>query len=169
MVTKKICFGGGCHWCTEAVFQSLLGVSHVEQGWIMSNPPNDTFSEGVIVHYKDDITLDILIEVHLLTHSSTSLHSMRKKYRSAVYYFDIVDKAAVDEVIKDLILKNNAFYVTQVLPFVAFKENTESQLNYYTKNKRGPFCQRYIDPKLTAIRERFGGQFRNDFEEEELP
>lgn len=160
---KKISFGGGCHWCTEAVFQSLRGVSHVEQGWITSNPPNDAFSEGVIVHYTDDITLDTLVEVHLLTHSSTSIHSMRKKYRSAVYYFDVVDKLAVEEIIKHLALKNNASYVTQVLPFVIFKENTESQLNYYKKNKRGPFCQTYIDPKLTAIREKFRCQFRNDF------
>lgn len=160
---KKISFGGGCHWCTEAVFQSLRGVNHVEQGWVTSRPPNDTFSEGVIVHYNDDITLDTLVEVHLLTHSSTGLHSMREKYRSAVYYFDEVDKLAVEEIIKCLALENNASYVTQVLPFETFKENTESQLSYYKKNKRGPFCQRYIDPKLTTMRERFGGQLRNDF------
>lgn len=160
---NRIAFGGGCHWCTEAVFQSLRGVNNVEQGWISSKPPNDTFSEGVIVHYNDNITLDTLVEVHLLTHSSTSLHSKRKKYRSAIYYFEEVDKLAVEEIIKYLALENNASYITQVLPFTTFKENKESLLNYYKKNKQGPFCQTYIDPKLTVLRERFGGVLRNDF------
>ena len=46
---KKIGFGGGCHWCTEAIFQALNGVESVEQGWISSLNPYDTFSEAVIV------------------------------------------------------------------------------------------------------------------------
>lgn len=156
-----VAFGGGCHWCTEAVFQSLHGVDHVEQGWITSTPPFDTYSEGVIVHYDSDIPLDTLIEVHLLTHSSTSLHSMREKYRSAVYYFNVVDKRIIEETIRRLALANVASYITQTLPFVAFKENTESQLNYYKKNKQAPFCQTYIDPKLRVIREKFARQSKN--------
>ena len=49
---KKIGFGGGCHWCTEAIFQALNGVESVEQGWISSLNPYDTFSEAVIVHFN---------------------------------------------------------------------------------------------------------------------
>lgn len=49
---KKIGFGGGCHWCTEAVFQSLKGVELVEQGWIASIEPYSSFSEGVVVHFN---------------------------------------------------------------------------------------------------------------------
>lgn len=160
---NKIAFGGGCHWCTEAIFQSLRGVGHVEQGWITSDAPNDTLSEGVIVHYDHDISLDRLIEVHLLTHSSTALHSMRKKYRSSIYYFDVRDKLAAEEIISYLEIVNHVSYVTQVLPFATFLENSESQLNYYKKNKKAPFCQRYIDPKLKLIRQKFGRQLRSDF------
>jgi Peptide methionine sulfoxide reductase len=133
---NKIGFGGGCHWCTEAIFQSLHGVEQVEQGWITSTPPFDTYSEGVIVHYGSDIPLDRLIEVHLLSHSSTSLHSMRKKYRSAVYYFNVEDKRVIEEAIRRIELDSETCYITQALPFVTFKENTKNYLNYYKKTSR---------------------------------
>ena len=84
----KIAFGGGCHWCTEAVFQSLKGVEKVEQGFITSYDQNNTFSEAVIVDFNTEkIDLKTLVEIHLHTHKSTSNHSMRKKYRSAIYVF----------------------------------------------------------------------------------
>jgi len=159
----KIVFGGGCHWCTEAIFQALKGVDHVGQGWIASVSPFDTFSEGIIVHYNDEIDLDTLIEVHLLTHSSAAAHTMRYKYRSAVYYFDEADKDEVESIIRQLALKNKIDYITLTLPFVAFRLNTERYLNYYRKNKQGPFCRTYIDPKLTVIRKKFGRQLKSDF------
>lgn len=159
----KIGFGGGCHWCTEAIFQALKGVDHVEQGWIASTSPFDSYSEGVIVHYNDDLHLETLIEVHLLTHSSASVHSMRYKYRSAIYYFNDAEKDVIESIVKKLALKNETNYITQALSFAGFKLNTESQLNYYKNNSQGPFCKMYIDPKLTFIRNKFGRQMRCDF------
>jgi peptide-methionine (S)-S-oxide reductase len=83
---KRIAFGGGCHWCTEAVFQQVVGVLKVEQGYVASKAKQSDYSEGVIIHYdRDKISLKSLIEIHLHTHQSTSNHSMRNKYRSAIY------------------------------------------------------------------------------------
>lgn len=77
---SKIGLGGSCHWCTEAIFQSLIGVLKVEQGWISSEKGNTSFSEAVIVYFDDSImSLNTLIEIHLYTHSCTSNHSMREK------------------------------------------------------------------------------------------
>jgi peptide-methionine (S)-S-oxide reductase len=61
----KIALGGGCHWCTEAVFQSLLGVLKVEQGYVASIGDNGSFSEAVIVFLIRMISLQTLIEIHL--------------------------------------------------------------------------------------------------------
>lgn len=159
----KIGFGGGCHWCTEAVFQSLLGVERVEQGWISSIFPFDSFSEAVIVHFNEDISLKILIEIHLLTHSSTSMHSMREKYRSAIYFFKPEDQKEIQLILDDLSEQNRQKYITSVLPFIAFNENKESQLDYYQKNKEGQFCQTYIHPKLALIRNKFKKVSKLDF------
>jgi peptide-methionine (S)-S-oxide reductase len=163
MQMHKIGFGGGCHWCTEAIFQALHGVGHVRQGWISSLPPFDAFSEAVIVHFNDTIGLADLIAVHLLTHSSAADHSMRQKYRSAVYFFEENDRIAAETAIERLAKESGTDYITQVLPFADFRENTEDYRDYYRKNKAGPFCKTYIDPKLTALRRKFGKQVRNGF------
>jgi len=95
MELTKVAFGGGCYWCTEAVFQSLIGVEKVAQGFISSEGKNDSFSEAVIVYFNEKITLKTLIEIHLHTHKSTKEHSMRTKYRSAIYYFTKEQKKKV--------------------------------------------------------------------------
>lgn len=81
---SRIGFGGGCHWCTEAVFQSVVGVKLVEQGWIASEG-SEAFSQAVLVHFDPDAAdLELLVAVHLHSHSSTASHLMRSKYCSAV-------------------------------------------------------------------------------------
>jgi peptide-methionine (S)-S-oxide reductase len=65
MTTTSIGLGGGCHWCTEAVFQSLRRVTAVSQGFIASTAPHSSFSEAVIVEFDSmAISLAVLIEVH---------------------------------------------------------------------------------------------------------
>lgn len=161
---SRIGFGGGCHWCTEAVFQALLGVVKVEQGWIASTAPYDDFSEGVIVNFDSSIiSVDVLIEVHLLTHSSSNEHSMRTKYRSAIYYFDDKGSAVLYNTLARLGNENNIHYITKILPFQEFRLNATNQLNYYSKKKEAPFCQVYISPKLSVLRSRFGARVREDF------
>ena len=160
MVLQKIGFGGGCHWCTEAYFQSLKGVEKVEQGWISSSAPDDTFSEAVIVHYNPSaIPLKILIAVHLHTHAATKNHSFRKKYRSAIYVFDEKINEA-EQLIAECQVNFDEQIITRVVVFNQFKLNTEAQQNYYIKNKGGIFCERYIHPKLQMIQTEYATYFK---------
>ena len=153
--------GGGCHWCTEAVFQALEGVLRVEQGYIASTGSAESFSEGVIVHYEpDEISLSDLIRIHLHTHHATSDHSFRDRYRSAVYFFEEEDRKAAQEVLERLQLDFEDKIVTQVLPLREFKASRESIQNYYQKQPEAPFCKRYIEPKLETLREKFQNQIR---------
>ncbi|SFR48356.1 peptide-methionine (S)-S-oxide reductase [Litoreibacter janthinus] len=153
----KIGFGGGCHWCTEAVFQSLRGVSKVEQGFIKSIAPHDGFSEAVVVKFDPDvIPLKVLIDVHLRTHASTSQHKMRGKYRSAVYTYSSDQADCVQRHIKEAQSDFDEPIVTMTLPFDGFKPSLERFQRYYETNPRKPFCTAYIDPKLSKIRRLFG-------------
>ena len=149
---KKIGLGGGCHWCTEAVFQAVEGVVKVEQGYIASVAPVDTFSKAVIVHYLPKMAnLERLLEVHLHTHNSTSNHSFREKYRSAVYFFSSEDEMVIKKILEKLQQQFEKPLVTQVLRFKKFKASRESIQNYYKKNPDAPFCKRYIEPKLEVL------------------
>ena len=151
----KIGFGGGCHWCTETVFDILRGVEKVEQGWI-SAKEDESFSEGVIVHFDPEtIGLDLLIEIHLQTHNATSMHSMRQKYRSAIYTFDEVQ---YKNAMKILDAKRALFdkpLITKVYTFAAFKQNDDRYLRYYKKYADRPFCVNYIEPKRQFLKSRY--------------
>lgn len=150
-------FGGSCHWCTEAIFQSLKGVSEVQQGWIASEGHAADFSEGVLVKFDPAIISELtLIAVHLHTHSCTSNHSMRAKYRSAIYTFDKAQMLAAQEAINNLQVEFDQRIITSVLPFDKFKLNREQDLNYYYQNPEKPFCRNYITPKLKLLMQRFG-------------
>ncbi len=154
--TQKIGLGGGCHWCTEAVFQAVKGVGKVEQGYIASEGEAASFSEAAIVHYDPKmVNLERLLEIHLHTHNSTSNHSFRKKYRSAVYFFTAEDEEAVNEILENLQQDFVESLVTAALPFRQFKPSRDSIQDYYKKNPDAPFCKRYIEPKLEMMRERF--------------
>lgn len=147
-------FGGGCHWCTEAIFSTLQGVNKVAQGWIASKAPHKEFSEAVIVNYDQSvICLEQLIKFHLHTHSGTSNHQLRGKYRSAIYYFEQENKTRIENQLKKLQSEFEAPIITKVLPFNAFKASAESYQNYYEKDPEKPFCKIYIAPKIKRVDE----------------
>lgn len=158
----RIGFGGGCHWCTEAVFQSLRGVRCVAQGFISSEPPYDAWSEGVVVSFDPaEIDLAVLLEVHLRTHSSTSAHRLRAKYRSAVYVFDDGQAGEVRRLMEALQAGFEKPLVTKVLSYNDFRPSEERYQNYYRTDPDRPFSRCYIDPKLAVLRQRFAAHFSN--------
>lgn len=136
------------------MFQALSGVVEVAQGFVSSAPPDEAFSEAVIVTYDPAlIDLDTLVEIHLRTHASASRHKLRGKYRSAVYVFD--DGRAAVGILNRLQADFEAPLVTRVLPHVAFKPSDARFQNYYASDPARPFCRTYIDPKLKLLRKRF--------------
>ncbi len=156
---NKIAFGGGCHWCTEAVFQSLVGVVKVEQGYVSSTNDNFSFSEAVIVYFnREEITLATLLEIHLHTHKSTSDHSMRDKYRSAIYVFSIEQEIESKQQLERFQKEFEHKLITKVLSFKSFKPSREEIQNYYYNNPTKPFCETYINPKLRLLIKQFARQ-----------
>lgn len=163
MGVNKVGFGGSCYWCMEAIFLSLKGVSEVQQGWISPEGDEESFAEGVIVSFDEDvISLKTLIEIHLHTHSATSNHSMRKKYPSAVYTFSQEQEQAATAFIEELQEDFDKKLLTKALPFAQFNSSPEYMLNYYYSNPEKPFCQNVISPKLQKLVEQFGEQVKGE-------
>lgn len=159
----KIALGGGCHWCTEAVFSSLLGVYNVEQGFVSSTRDNTNFSEAITLKYKPEIiSLKTLVNIHLLTHKSTSYHSFREKYRSAFYVFSSNQKKEIEEIIIALQSNFTKPIITKVHPFSEFKPSKEEFKNYYYNNPNKPFCKTYITPKLQMLLSTFSKQINTE-------
>ena len=157
MSFSKIALGGGCHWCTEAVFLSLNGVNKVEQGFVSSQDFEEAFSEAVVVTYNNSlISMRDLIEVHLHTHKSTSAHSFRHKYRSAIYVYSKEDYVRATNILNALNLEFDQQLITKVHYFKQFKPSEERFHDYYYTNPEKPFCETYISPKLKTILTKFG-------------
>lgn len=153
---ERIGLGGGCHWCTEAVFQALRGVTHVAQGFIRSASPHDAWSEAVIVRFDPrEIDLTTLIEIHLRTHASTAAHKMRGKYRSAVYAYGEKQRVQAANSLQSLQKAFDKPLQTMALCHKAFKPSDTRFQDYYKTDPNRPFCQTYIDPKLQLLRDRF--------------
>lgn len=160
---QKIGFGGSCHWCTEAIFLSVKGVTGVEQGWISSLEAPTRFSEAVLVSFDAEIvSIKTLVTIHLHTHSSTSSHHMRDKYRSAVYTFGAAQQTFVASVIKSLQHEFANPIITEVLEFGTFKINKPEYLNYYYSAPEKPFCQNMVNPKLLKLLNQFSTAVDHD-------
>jgi peptide-methionine (S)-S-oxide reductase len=148
-------FGGGCHWCTEAVFQALAGGLDVRQGFIRSDVPDNGWSEAVEVDFDAGrLSIRDLLSVHLSTHASTSHHKMRGKYRSAVYAADpeLLGNCAQD--LERLAAETGLPFVTRALAHRGFKPSDPRFHDYYQSAPERPFCQTYIEPKLATLRDR---------------
>ena len=112
---SKIGLGGGCHWRTEAVFESLLGVACVNQGWIASNGKNSDYSEAVEVYFDPTvISLSELIEIHLHTHASRSNRPMHHKYRSTIYVHDDSQFEQAADILNDPRAEFDEALITQI-------------------------------------------------------
>ena len=144
-------FGGGCHWCTEAVFQHVDGVTRVEQGFAASAPPDDALSEAALVTWDERaVGLGELIGVHLDTHAAGSDHALRAKYRSAVYVMsDRQGEAARRFLAAEAALRGPL--VTRVMPLVRFEPSPERYRDYYRRRPDAPFCRTHIAPKLARM------------------
>lgn len=123
---QRLGLSGTCYWCTEAIFLSLKGMTHVEQGWISSFGEHDWFSEGIIVTFDSRlIRLQDLINIHIHTHSSTKAHSMRDRYRSAVYAIEHDQLPEITQALVGLQSEFEELVITQAYLFNQFKLSAE--------------------------------------------
>jgi peptide-methionine (S)-S-oxide reductase len=171
MTTNKLqvaTFGGGCFWCTEAVFQEVKGVEKVVSGYSGGNAPGKpTYREicsGLTGHAEvvqvtfdaNVISYEDIIVIFMTTHDPTTLNQQGAdrgtQYRSVVYYHDNVQKEIAEVVLKEIAPYYENPVITEISPLDVFFEAEKEHQDYYRNNQTQGYCSFVITPKLTKLR-----------------
>jgi len=169
---ETITLGGGCFWCTEAVFEELKGVEKVESGYsggTVANPTYEEVSSGETGHAEVSqitfdrkvISLKDILGVFFTVHNPTTLNRQGNdagtQYRSVIFYRDAEQKAAAQQAIKDIAAAKiwGGPIVTEVTPFKAFYKAEDYHQEYFRLHGSQPYCQVIIAPKVAKFRDHF--------------
>ena len=173
-----IVFGGGCFWCTEAVFQMLRGVVAVDPGYaggVEINPSYDDVASGktghtecVRVEYNPkEVKYRDLLTVFFGSHDPTSLNKqdndVGRQYRSAIFYTTPEQKQVTEDFIKEINDSNTdgKKIVTEVVPLDVFYVAENYHKDYFERNKDAPYCEIIINPKLEKVVKNFANLLKD--------
>lgn len=172
MEKETIVFGGGCFWCTEAVFKMIKGVESVLPGYSGGNVPNPTYeqvcngttghAECTKVEYDPGVvSFRDLLTVFFGSHDSTTLNrqgnDVGTQYRSVIFYTTEEQKKISEDFIKEIndSSSDGRSVVTEVLPLDKFYEAENYHKDYFERNPEQAYCQIVINPKLDKVKEHF--------------
>jgi peptide-methionine (S)-S-oxide reductase len=171
--------GGGCFWCTEAVFSKMDGVIKVEPGYSggkLENPTYEQVSTGTTGHAEvvqiafdpNIISFRQILEVFFKMHDATTLNrqgaDIGTQYRSVVFYHSREQKTTAEQLIEEL--DNTKVFdspiVTQVERFRAFYEAEDYHKEYFKRHPEQSYCRLVIAPKIAKLREIVGASRRGN-------
>lgn len=170
---------GGCFWCTEAIFEQLMGVERVISGYSGGHRPAPTYQEvctGQTGHAEavqilfdpGVITYRDLLEVFLTTHDPTTLNrqgnDVGTQYRSAIFYHSEEQRQVAQEVIQEFERRRiwDRPIVTEVTPYTSFYPAEEYHQRYFARNPGQGYCRLVIAPKVAKFREQFQQKLRRE-------
>ncbi len=170
-------FGGGCFWCTEAVFNELKGVTSVKPGYSGGHTRNPTYrdvcngntghAEVIQIRYDPEVLkFEKLLRVFFETHDPTTLNrqgnDVGTQYRSVVFCHNDEQRTTTSDVIERL-NKAGVFsspIVTEVATFEKFYEAENYHHDYFTANPNQPYCATVIRPKVEKFRKVFADDLK---------
>ncbi len=172
-------FGGGCFWCTEAVFQRMKGVDKVVSGYMGGKVDNPTYeqvctgrtghAEVIQITYDPSVAkFKDLLEVFWKTHDPTTLNrqgaDVGTQYRSSVFYHSEEQKTIAEEYKEKLnkagIYKNPI--VTEIVEAKKFYAAEKYHQNFFNDNPRNGYCQNVVREKVEKFREIFADKVKEE-------
>ena len=169
MATEYATFGGGCFWCTEAVFQELHGVAAVESGYAggqVANPSYEQICTGKTGHAEvirisfdpERISFSTLLEVFFATHDPTQRNrqgaDIGTQYRSVVFPHSEEQRIEAERV-KSALIEEGIPVVTTIEPLTAYYPAENYHQDYFARNPVQPYCLATIPPKLRKLRTKY--------------
>lgn len=176
-ILRQTVFGGGCFWCTEAVFQRLKGVEGVVSGYAggdVANPSYEQVCSGLTGHAEviqitfepTVISYAELLEVFFWTHDPTALNrqgnDVGTQYRSVVFYQDDEQRRTAEH-FKQKLNNSGEFadpVVTEISPLTEFHPAEDIHQNYFRQNGSQPYCNFNIRPKLEKFERAFSEKLK---------
>ena len=175
---EKATFGGGCFWCTEAVFDRIEGVESVESGYAGGHVPNPTYEQvcggdtghAEVVQLTFDpsvITYREILEIFFATHDPTTLdrqgNDVGAQYRSIIFADDDEQELIARELITSLDAEEvfEAPIVTQVSRLNTFWLAEEGHQEFFAQNAEQPYCVFVIAPKVAKLREQYAHKLKS--------
>jgi len=171
MAIKELIVGGGCFWCTEAVFELLKGVSDVESGYANGHILNPSYrdictgdtghAEVIKITYDDAvITVDTLLDIFFTVHNPTTLNyqgaDRGTQYRSTILYTDEETKEAAEAAMEVAQKDHSDPIVTVIEPLDTYYPAEAYHQDYYRQNQMQGYCMAVIPPKLAKLKAKFG-------------
>ncbi len=173
MDKETIVFGGGCFWCTEAIFLMIKGVESVEPGYAgpeyktSKGPSYDEVSTGTtsyvesakVVYNPDLIAFPELLQVYFGSHDPTTPNrqgnDVGPQYRSAIFYTTERQKQMAQMYITNIQINFSNKVVTTVEPLQQFYKAEDYHQKYFENHKGAGYCQLVIAPKVEKVQEKF--------------
>jgi peptide-methionine (S)-S-oxide reductase len=176
---EVVTVGGGCFWCTEAVFEQLKGVEKVESGYSGGTVPNPSYEQvcngdtghaevSQITFDPKVISLKEILEVFFTVHDPTTLNRQGNdtgaQYRSVIFYRNADQKAVAQQVIKEIQDAKiwGGHIVTELAPFKAFYRAEDYHQEYFRLHGSQPYCRVVIAPKVAKFREHFRDKLKDN-------
>ncbi len=171
--TEIATLGGGCFWCTEAIYQQMRGILKIESGYAGGTVPNPTYKEvctGSTGHAEvvritfDPSALNYreLLEMFLTIHNPTTLNRQGEdvgtQYRSVIFYHDAEQQKIAQEVKKAMASIWDDPIVTEISAAPTFYPAEDYHQNYYRQNTQQGYCSMVIAPKVAKARKLFSSK-----------
>ena len=170
MTTEIATIGGGCFWCTEAVYQELRGVTQVVSGYAggtVKNPTYEQICSGSTGHAEvvqlsfdpDVVSYRKILEVFFTIHDPTTLNrqgnDVGTQYRSVVFYHTPEQHETAKHVLAEMASVWDAPLVTELSPVPTFYRAEDYHQNYYRQHPDQGYCAFVVAPKVAKFRALF--------------
>ncbi len=173
--TETITLGGGCFWCTEAVFERVDGVTAVESGYSNGHVPHPSYeqvctgdtghSEVVRVSFDPArITLREVLEIFFTVHDATQLNrqgnDVGTQYRSGIYFHDEEQQRIARAVIDEVNAASGGRVVTELLPESNYSRAEDYHQHYFANHPNQGYCAMVVAPKVEKFRKTFASRVK---------
>ena len=177
LATKVITLGGGCFWCTEAVFVRVKGVLDVESGYCNGHTLNLSYAQvcegdtghNEVVRLTYDpqlISLRDLLEIFFVIHDPTTLNRQGNdagtQYRSGIYVSDEADRELAQQVIDEVNAALSGRVVTELKNLDNYSCAEDYHQDYFERNPNQGYCAFVVAPKVQKFVKTFAEKVRRD-------